>query len=1171
MRSINRTLAGFALVGMFSGSVATFTVASTSAVVGGTSVPASPGTSDIATAEPEPPTTDQSGPETSSPEVASPDTAAPSSTVPVTVDPAGDPTDTTADPTDTTVVPANDEGPAGGRSSIGNHVYVDVDANGLFDIGEPGVVGIVVNLIGTGPDGVSGSTDDVWRSTVTDDFGTYLFDDLDAGTYDVALDLSSLDLNAVDQRGDAASAMSLEIGADAVYMNADFGVVLAETPTTQPTDADQPAESASVTVELYLDPDRSATRRLDEPGIADQDVEVRTAGRDRAFDTDDDVITFAKTGDDGRVTVDGLADGLTRVVVSGSGVDGLENTQDPDGGGDRIGVVNIVDGQSPPVLLFGFAEVPATDESEAPVDLTAPDDVTESEDVTAGDAATGDTGSGEADSGAESAEEPTDDAGDNSIGGVIWTDTDGDAQPGVATGEPRLAGVELRLVDLGEDGVLFGADDVTIARTSSDTHGRFVFDGIVDGRFMVEVVDGVPADLAPVSDPDGVTLPDGRSELTLSEGAAVLDANFGFAPIDLEGERSGSIGDVVFLDLDGNGRHDAGEPGVPGQTVELIWAGPDGIVGSADDQASNTTTGAEGEYLFDELPDGAFTVTVRRGIVLRATNSGDPDGGANSTASLVLFEGDRERRDQNFGYLGSNGVGDTVFLDSQGNGVDDGRIVDPGIGGVAVIVIWLGTDGERGTSDDISVVDTTNGDGRYSVLGMPDGRIEIEIDSISLPDGAFVSIDPDVGLADGRSALSVESGTVDTEQDFGIAAGTAAVGDTVWLDLDRDGVRGLGEPGLTGAMVELRSTGPDSVYGTDDDFVVEAIVDETGSYLFESLPPSSYALTVTDLPVGMQPTADADEIADGMTTVSLDAAEVDLSKDFGFVGDSGVGDMVFVDSDDDGRRDAGEPGEPGLVMIVTSGGLDGQLGTNDDLGVRTATSDSGLYLVTGLPAGAVQVSYDADELSGGRMPVSDSDGGDATMASGTLVSTELNLDMDFVVGAEVDEPSAALTGGLGGAVFIDSDRDGSQDPDESGVTGVAITLLHFDGDVVKIARTSDDGAFEFVDLPVGDFVIELDVATLPAGTQVVTETDGVLDGRAAASVIAGATVRVVDFGIAASAAAPSAAPPGAPTAPTNLPSSGTDATALLSQLAVAAMMAGMGFLLIRRRPDALLA
>ncbi|MBT8198105.1 MAG: hypothetical protein KJO84_06345, partial [Acidimicrobiia bacterium] len=64
----------------------------------------------------------------------------------------------------------------------------------------------------------------------------------------------------------------------------------------------------------------------------------------------------------------------------------------------------------------------------------------------------------------------------------------------------------------------------------------------------------------------------------------------------------GSIGDFVWLDSNGDGVQDAGEPGIPGVTVTLS--------GDAD---ATAVTDANGLYGFADLAAGEYTATVGAG------------------------------------------------------------------------------------------------------------------------------------------------------------------------------------------------------------------------------------------------------------------------------------------------------------------------------------------------------------------------------------------------------------------------------------------------------------------------------------------------------------------------------------------------------------------------------
>jgi len=66
-----------------------------------------------------------------------------------------------------------------------------------------------------------------------------------------------------------------------------------------------------------------------------------------------------------------------------------------------------------------------------------------------------------------------------------------------------------------------------------------------------------------------------------------------------------TIGDFVWCDLNNDGVQDAGEPGIPGVTVNLQSAGADGQFGTGDDYFDSQVTDANGNYLFTDVPAGA--------------------------------------------------------------------------------------------------------------------------------------------------------------------------------------------------------------------------------------------------------------------------------------------------------------------------------------------------------------------------------------------------------------------------------------------------------------------------------------------------------------------------------------------------------------------------------------
>ena len=107
-----------------------------------------------------------------------------------------------------------------------------------------------------------------------------------------------------------------------------------------------------------------------------------------------------------------------------------------------------------------------------------------------------------------------------------------------------------------------------------------------------------PAGYTQTGDPDAVV--NNRTNVTLAPGDVYVNADFGYRPTT-----SSTIGDLVFLDPNGNGTQDANEPGVPGVTVTLLNAG--GFV------VATTTTDAFGNTDFTSKNHRMFTIDTRAG------------------------------------------------------------------------------------------------------------------------------------------------------------------------------------------------------------------------------------------------------------------------------------------------------------------------------------------------------------------------------------------------------------------------------------------------------------------------------------------------------------------------------------------------------------------------------
>jgi len=111
----------------------------------------------------------------------------------------------------------------------------------------------------------------------------------------------------------------------------------------------------------------------------------------------------------------------------------------------------------------------------------------------------------------------------------------------------------------------------------------------------------------------------------------------------------------------------------------------------------------------------------------------------------------------------------------------------------------------------------------------------------------------------------------------------AAIGDTVWIDTDRDGIQDTGEPGFPGVTVNL--------YDCQNNFIASMVTDADGFYLFDNLTPGDYyvefiepeAYNFTLQDQGSDDAVDSDvDVLTGRTIcTTLDPGEADMTWDAG--------------------------------------------------------------------------------------------------------------------------------------------------------------------------------------------------------------------------------------------------------------------------------------------------
>ncbi|MEM1179549.1 MAG: SdrD B-like domain-containing protein [Acidobacteriota bacterium] len=522
------------------------------------------------------------------------------------------------------------------------------------------------------------------------------------------------------------------------------------------------------------------------------------------------------------------------------------------------------------------------------------------------------------------------------------------------------------------------------------------------------------------------------------------------------------IGDFVFFDGDFDGVQDPAEAALEGVGVELLDAEGRAI--------GQTSTDVDGRYRFFPFlnePQGgeSFQLRFTAPADLAFTRAGaggddvdsDPDPDTGATAPfLIRGAGVDDRQDAGF----AAGVGDRVWLDADGNGVQDG-----GEAGLADVTVSL-LDGDGAEIEQT----TTAADGGYAFYALGSGVYAIEVQvpagfGVTLRDQGEDDSDSDVNAAGQTSAFLYLEGTIRDEIDAGLVPeALGSIGDRVWLDANLNGLQDGGEPGFEGVVVELFDAGGVSL-GT-------ATTDATGAYVFSDLGAGEYSLGFSE-PSGFCYTArdqggddavDSDVDPQTFTTSSffITPGVTDSTRDAGLVPDASIGNRVWLDNGD-GLQAGGEPGVEGVTV---------RLYDSDDALLGTTTTDAtGAYAFSPGP-GDYYLEFELPPNTAFAPGDRGTDDGLDSDPFPTGFTSPFSLgpgQVDTTRDAGL-EPAA-----IGNLVWDDRNADGRQQPGEPGQRGVTVRLLDASDAEVATTTTDAQGLYQFLGIPTGTYRIEVEL------------------------------------------------------------------------------------------------
>ncbi|MBK8033552.1 MAG: DUF11 domain-containing protein [Chloroflexi bacterium] len=559
-----------------------------------------------------------------------------------------------------------------------------------------------------------------------------------------------------------------------------------------------------------------------------------------------------------------------------------------------------------------------------------------------------------------------------SVSGTVFNDLNGSGTYDLGEGLPNVT-----VTVLGSGGPYI---------LTTDVNGGYSQTGLPVGTYSVDI------DLTDADIPSGATLTTGTDPTSVSvppNGNATAD--FGFTP-------PGSISGIVYVDLNGNNTHDAGE-GLPNVTVTIT--GPGGPY--------TLTTNASGVYTQIGVSAGDYVVTVD------TADTDIPTGATFSLgtnpANVTVPSGGSGSAD--FGFAAPGSLGGVVYIDNNGNaGYDSGEE----LANISVTI--------TGPSGTFNL--TTNSSGVYSQSNLTPGSYTVDIDltDTDIPVGATLTIGSDPTTV---SVPANGSATVD----FGFTP-TGGIGGIVFHDINGNGIHDPGE-GLPNITVTI--DGPGGRY--------TLTTNASGAYSQLGLPVGSYTVTVDTADPDLPPSA-ALTIGTSPASITLTGGDSGMA-DFGFTTQPGtISGVVFNDLNGDGTFDAGEQLANISITITGPGGP-----------YSLTTDANGQYSISGLPPGSYDVDVDELDpdlpagvvLSVGTDPatVTLAPNGSATadfgfvLPPGSITGTVFNDVNANGVQDPGEEPIAGVT------VFIDLDDNGVQDPGEPSTVSALVGGFSFRG------------------------------------------------------------------------------------------------------------------------------
>lgn len=409
-----------------------------------------------------------------------------------------------------------------------------------------------------------------------------------------------------------------------------------------------------------------------------------------------------------------------------------------------------------------------------------------------------------------------------------------------------------------------------------------------------------------------------------------------------------------------------------------------------------------------------------------------------------------------------------VFNDRNGNGV-----YAKGEGFISGVSVTL-TD-EHGDSLTLTTTD-----------GTPDGILEFA----NLPESAYtVSVTLPAGYGftkKGNSGSAIDDSATDTSasgvQDAGVCSVTAGsvtelaagvwktphASGFCWNDLNGDGRYQNGEPAIAGVHVQLS--------GQKNGLQYETYSDADGNWYIDRLKPGFYDLYV-DVPSGMMFTRYSAEGGKrsiftnegskrGRKVIDTNKGESFDGQNIGFIKSAEIYGICFLDANYNGLYDEGEEPIPGVKVEAWKQ-------VNDETVATTVSGDDGTFLLTCMRGRTYRLRAVLPDTGITFTKVVANEDGNHFLSRDGRREYYLNEQVINDGERRYLAVGAIVPASLSGTAYLDDDLSGTLSGKEKTVSGLAVTLLDEQGNVVATDRTNVKGKYVFEGLTPGRYQLSL--------------------------------------------------------------------------------------------------